>query len=90
MNNLKFSELPKFQKDLKYFTQELSLVSNPALKEECNKLLKELASEAAQIDAGHDPANNGYIDPRSLHENRIRIIEIRKRLTTIVNDLKTA
>lgn len=85
---LKFSEISKFQKDLNYFTQQLSTISNPVVKKECNELLKELSAHALIIDAGHDPANNGYIDPRSIHENRIRIIEIRKRLTSIVNDLQ--
>jgi|SaaInlLV_10m_DNA_1039704.scaffolds.fasta_scaffold11523_3 hypothetical protein len=88
MNNLSFKTLPKFQQDLKYFTEKLSVITNPVLKKECNELLKELTAHASQIDQGHDPSNNGFINPSSLHENRVRMIDIRKRLTSIVNDLQ--
>ena len=45
MNNLSFKTLPKFQQDLKYFTEKLSVITNPVLKKECNELLKELTAQ---------------------------------------------
>ena len=82
MNNLKFSDLPQYQKDLKYFTAKLSTITNPSLKTVCNNLLKQMSEHALLIDASHD------FDPRLIEENRIKIIEIRKQLTSVVNDLQ--
>ena len=45
MNNLKFSDLPQYQKDLKYFTAKLSTITNPSLKTECNNLITHYGKE---------------------------------------------
>lgn len=82
-------------KDSKSFRQEYNLykaavekIQITAVRERGFSLLNKLQGCCNLIDEGHNSRNNGYIDPRSLRDTILDLVEIRKELAQLAKDSK--
>lgn len=83
---LKNSE--RFQREFNQYKKEIDSISNTDLKEKAISLLNKLKEQCILIDEGHNSRNNGYIDPRSLRDNIVNQVNVRKELNQLLKDAK--
>jgi len=84
---LQLTKTKNYITDLKIFNETVTRISNPKLKTEVEKLIKEYKHQATLIDNEHATLEKGYPDPSKSRDFVSRLAEVRKRLYKIVNDL---
>jgi hypothetical protein len=77
---MKVSAFGRYQHEIKTFQQKLDSIENPKVVKEANELIKKLKSLIKDIDLGHDPTLNGYMNPHIISNKRHEIISIREKL----------
>lgn len=83
----KLSEVEKFKKEISFFRSKIAQIPNEQVKKSATTMLNDLISQSKLIDEGHNPRNNGYIDPRRLRDNIEKMVKIRINLRKIIEDL---
>jgi len=84
---LHLSKTKSYIADLKVFNESLNRITNPKLKTETEKLIKDFKHQVSLIDNEHTELGKGYPNPSKSKDFVSRLAEVRKRLYKIVDDL---
>jgi len=85
--SLRLTKSTQYIVDLKRFTENVHRITNPKLKTEVERLMKEFKHQASLIDNEHETLSRGYPDPSKTKEYVTKLAKVRKRLYQIFNDL---
>jgi len=85
---LSLKDTERFQREYNLYKTAIDQIQIPLAKEKGLSLLSKLRTHCNLIDEGHNSRNNGYIDPRSLRDNILELVEIRKELAQLAKDSK--
>lgn len=80
----------RFQTEYRDFSQRISMIENPEVKEELQNLLKRLAGEVKRIDDKHDELLIGSKLPSTIVDDRSTIVNLRKKLISKLKDCEQA
>jgi len=86
MINLQNSQ--RFVEEYNDFEMAISEIPNDTIRREGEDLLRKLKSAVKTLDSGHGDLNKGNGLPEMVYDSKNKIMEIRKRLSSIVNDWK--
>jgi hypothetical protein len=86
---LKFSNITKFKKEISYFENEISKIKNAKVKQQARSILDEIYQQARLLDEGYQVENNPQIKPDQLISNRDIILDLRRKLYSLINNLKS-
>lgn len=86
---LKFSNIPKFKKEVLFFESEIQKIKNVKLKEKARALLDEIYKETNLIDESYQVELNPDLNPRSIMEHRDNILDLRRQLHSLFKNLKS-
>jgi hypothetical protein len=78
----------RFKEELDEYEKVVTEISNETVRREAQGLVNKLKNEVKSIDVGHTELRNTNSLPDMIHDSRGKIVEIRKRLDTIVKDWK--
>ena len=87
--SLTFTSIPKFKKEMKLFESEIRKIKNTTLKEKARKLLDEIYKESNLINESYQVELNPDLNPRAIMERRDNVLELRRRLYSLINNLKS-
>lgn len=82
----KLADLSRLRQDLEKFSSTIESITQEKSKKRGLELLEKLKQQIRLIDEGHNPRNNGFIDPKRLRDNIIEVIKIKKELERMVKD----
>ena len=76
----------KIMEDYYKFKSAVEKIQNLKVKKQYEILLKDFLNQIKIIDEGHSTYNNGFIDPRNNRENVIRLVDLRRKLTSLLKN----
>jgi hypothetical protein len=82
----KLASSERFKKEIENYERVISELVNTSVKKEAQELLRKLHQHVRAVDSGHDALRDGKALSETVHDSKSRIIEIRKRLDSIVRD----
>ena len=88
MSTISLFKSPKFAQEIKEFETVLNSVTDDRVKLAGEKIYKLVLEQVTLINEAHSSYNNGYIRPTAIRENIKNLVDLRRKMTKFIKEVK--